>query len=171
MLLKLLVGKLRTCKWPMTNIISLKLCKALCFTKNCPNVRLWLGISQMIALLKMTLFGKRVKIKFEPSRVSIFLPECLVSQVSQEAHGRLLSGHDGIYKTKECLLQCYYWLGMDANISNTFNIVTAARFAKKTVSQDQHWCLLCHWPLSQTNQFMPTSLDHSELQVMASKWF
>ena len=60
---------------------------------------------------------KRVKRKFEPSRVVIFLPESLVSQVLQEAHGHLLSGHDGIYKTKEHLLQCYYWLGMDADIT------------------------------------------------------
>ena len=60
---------------------------------------------------------KRVKRKFEPSRVVIFLPESLVSQVLQEAHGHLLSGHDGIYKAKECLLQCYYWPGMDADIA------------------------------------------------------
>jgi len=60
---------------------------------------------------------KRVKRKFEPSRVVIFLPESLVPQVLQEAHGHLLSGHDGIYKTKERLLQCYYWPGMDSDIS------------------------------------------------------
>ena len=60
---------------------------------------------------------RRVKRKFEPSRVVIFLPESLVSQVLQEAHRHLLSGHDGIYKTKECLLQCYYWPGMDSDIA------------------------------------------------------
>ena len=58
---------------------------------------------------------KRVKRNFEPSRVVIFLTESLVSQVLQEAHWHLLSGHDGIYKTKERLLRCYYWLGMDAD--------------------------------------------------------
>jgi hypothetical protein len=34
-----------------------------------------------------------------------------------EAHGQLLTGHDGIYKTKECLMQCFYWPGMDADIT------------------------------------------------------
>ena len=39
----------------------------------------------------------------------------LVPEVLSEAHGNLLVGHDGIYKTKERLLQCYYWPGMDAD--------------------------------------------------------
>ncbi len=34
-----------------------------------------------------------------------------------EAHGQLLTGHDGIYKTKERLIQCFYWPGMDADIA------------------------------------------------------
>jgi hypothetical protein len=35
-----------------------------------------------------------------------------------DAHGSQLVGHNGIYKTKEHLLQCYYyWPGMDANIA------------------------------------------------------
>ena len=60
----------------------------------------------------------RVKRKFEPSRVVIFLPENLIEPVLQEAHGHLMSGHDGIFKTKERLFQCYYWPGMDKDISN-----------------------------------------------------
>ena len=43
----------------------------------------------------------RVKWKFEPSRVIIFLPENLIEPVLQEAHGHLMSGHDDIFKTKE----------------------------------------------------------------------
>ena len=34
-----------------------------------------------------------------------------------EAHGELLTGHDGIYKTKERLMQCFYWPGMDADVA------------------------------------------------------
>jgi len=59
---------------------------------------------------------RRIKRQFEPSRVVIFLPHQLVQQVLQDAHGQLLTGHDGIYKTKERIFQCYYWPGMDADI-------------------------------------------------------
>ncbi len=54
-----------------------------------------------------------IKLQFEPSQVVIFLPALLVLEVLAEAHGNLFIGHDGIYKTKEHLLQCYYWPGMD----------------------------------------------------------
>ena len=64
------------------------------------------------------LVWKRVKRKYEPSRVVIFLPETLIESVLQDAHGHLLSGHDGIFKTKERLFQCFYWPGMDTDIAN-----------------------------------------------------
>ena len=54
--------------------------------------------------VKNDLIWMRVKQKFEPDRVIIFLPENLITPVLQEAHGHLLSGHDGIFKTKEKLL-------------------------------------------------------------------
>ncbi len=52
------------------------------------------------------LIWRRIKRQFEPSRVVLFLPATLVSQALSEAHGELLTGHDGIYKTKERLMQC-----------------------------------------------------------------
>ncbi len=61
---------------------------------------------------------RRIKRQLEPSHVVIILPQTLVNDVLQEAHGHLLTGHDGIYKTKERIFQCYYWPGMDANISD-----------------------------------------------------
>jgi hypothetical protein len=60
---------------------------------------------------------RRIKRQFEPSRVVIFLPASLVPEALSDAHGNLLVGHDGIYKTKERLLQCFYWPGMDADIA------------------------------------------------------
>jgi hypothetical protein len=60
---------------------------------------------------------RRIKRQFEPSLVVIFLPQALVNEVLQEAHGHLLTGHDGVYKTKERIFQCHYWPGMDADIS------------------------------------------------------
>jgi len=63
------------------------------------------------------LVWKRVKRKYEPSRVVIFLPESLIEDALKDAHGHLLTGHDGIFKTKERLFQCFYWPGMDQDIS------------------------------------------------------
>ncbi len=58
-----------------------------------------------------------IKRQFEPSRVVIFLPASLKQEALADANGNLLVGHDGIYKTKERLLQCFYWPGMDADIA------------------------------------------------------
>ncbi len=60
---------------------------------------------------------RRIKRQFEPSRVVIFLPASLKQEALSDTHGNLLVGHDGIYKTKERLLQCFYWPGMDADIA------------------------------------------------------
>jgi len=60
---------------------------------------------------------RRIKRQFEPSRVIIFLPASLKQQALVDAHGNQLVGHDGIYKTKERLFQCYYWPGMDTDIA------------------------------------------------------
>ena len=64
------------------------------------------------------LVWRRIKRPYEPSRVVIFLPESMISEAIREAHGQLLSGHDGIFKTKERLYQCFYWPGMDTDIAN-----------------------------------------------------
>ena len=64
------------------------------------------------------LVWKRVKRKYEPSRVVIFLPESLVEAALKDAHGHLLTGHNGVFKTKERLFQCYYWPGMDKDIAD-----------------------------------------------------
>ena len=61
---------------------------------------------------------RRIKRQFEPSRVVIFLPQSLVTEVLQDAHGHLLTGHDGVYKTKERIFQCFYWPGMDSSIND-----------------------------------------------------
>ncbi len=60
-----------------------------------------------------------IKQQFKPSHVVIFivLPASLVSDVLADAYGNLFCGKDGIYRTKEYLLQCYYWPGMDADIA------------------------------------------------------
>ncbi len=51
----------------------------------------------------------------------------LVPEALTEAHGELLTGHDGIYKTKERLMQCFYWPGMDADIAAHLKAATVAK--------------------------------------------
>ncbi len=47
----------------------------------------------------------------------IFLPASLKQEALTDAHSSQLIGHDGIYKTKQHLLQCFYLPGMDADIA------------------------------------------------------
>ena len=46
------------------------------------------------------------------------VPQSLAAELVTEAHGQRLTGHDGIAKTKERLLQSYYWPNMDADVAN-----------------------------------------------------
>ena len=58
----------------------------------------------------------RIKRYQSPSRVVLFLPQTMIHSAISDAHGQHLTGHDGSFKTKERLLQCYYWPGMDKDI-------------------------------------------------------
>ena len=59
----------------------------------------------------------RVKNENGP-KVVILVPESLIPLILQEAHGHLLTGHDGLCKTKARISQNYFWPGMDKNISD-----------------------------------------------------
>ena len=50
-------------------------------------------------------------------RVVILAPNKIIPEILKEAHGHILSGHDGLMKTKERILQSYYWPGMDNDIT------------------------------------------------------
>ena len=60
---------------------------------------------------------KRSKRPNEAPRVVISpLPHCLIPSVLQEAHGTLLSSDDCKLKTKEQVVQCHFWPGMETDI-------------------------------------------------------
>ncbi len=86
-----------------------------------------------------------IKQQFEPSRVVIFLPASLKQDSLTDTHGSQLVGHGGIYKTKERLLQCFYWPGMDADIT--------------THLKSCHRCQLCR-----PDNLLPPALLSSLLQ-------
>ncbi len=48
--------------------------------------------------------------------VVIMAPADIIPNILSEAHGHILAGHDGILKTKERILQLYYWPSMDQDI-------------------------------------------------------
>jgi transposase InsO family protein len=50
-------------------------------------------------------------------RSVLLLPQSLAAAVVQEAHGQLLTGHDGIAKTRERILQSYYWPNIDRDVT------------------------------------------------------
>ena len=62
-------------------------------------------------------------------RTVLLLPTSLAPEVVQEAHGQLLTGHNGITQTKERLLQSYYWPTMD------YDVTTHVRACQKCQSR------------------------------------
>ncbi len=74
---------------------------------------------------------KRFKRPNEPSRVLLMLPRSMRPAAIQDAHGTPLSGHDGVYKTKERLLQTYWWLAMDKDIDEHIKSCHRCQMRKK----------------------------------------
>ena len=52
----------------------------------------------------------------EPDQVVLFAPPTMRDTILHEAHGAALSRHRGTLKTKERILQSYFWPGMDQDI-------------------------------------------------------
>jgi len=52
-----------------------------------------------------------------PARTVLVVPAAHVDQLIHETHGALMAGHEGITKTKERLLQSYFWPNMDKDIA------------------------------------------------------
>jgi transposase InsO family protein len=65
--------------------------------------------------LEDDILWKRISHKEQPV---VMLPRRLIQTVLQRAHGDNLSGHNGIFQTKQRLLQSYYWSGMDTDIQD-----------------------------------------------------
>jgi hypothetical protein len=59
----------------------------------------------------------------------LFVQHVLKQAFIQEAQGQLLTGHDGISKTKEMIKESYFWPNMDADIAE--HIKACQRCQKK----------------------------------------
>ena len=80
---------------------------------------------------------KRIKRQGEPSRVVLFLPHTMTSRVIKDAHGHILAGHDGLFKTKERIMQCYYWPCMDKDINDHIQQCHQCQLRKKNPNLHQ----------------------------------
>jgi hypothetical protein len=58
------------------------------------------------------------------------VPETMVNKLLTGMHGDMLYGHEGQNKTKERILQSYWWRGMDQDINIFCQNVTNARKQK-----------------------------------------
>ncbi len=117
------------------------------------------------------LVWRRIKCQFEPSGVVLFLPASLTTNAMTEAHGELLTGHDGIYKTKEHLMQCFYWPGMDADIAA--HLKSCYRCQLGAVMIDPHPRCCHHYPYlpNQVSEFMRISSAHSKPRTRVKSSF
>ena len=59
---------------------------------------------------------KRLGISHQHRSV-LLVPQHLIPDILHEAHGHLLAGHFGVSKTKQRLLQSYYWVNMEKDIT------------------------------------------------------
>jgi hypothetical protein len=53
----------------------------------------------------------------QQNRSVLLVPQHLIKEILSESHGHLLAGHFGINKTKQRILQSYYWPNMDKDIT------------------------------------------------------
>ena len=56
---------------------------------------------------------RRLRLVGQPDRVVMYAPPSMRQEILAEAHGFALSGHGGQLKTKERVMQTFYWPGMD----------------------------------------------------------
>jgi hypothetical protein len=64
-------------------------------------------------------------------RSVLLVPQHLIPDILHEAHGHLLSGHFGVKKTKQRLLQSYYWPNMERDITEHLGRCDKYQLTKK----------------------------------------
>jgi len=97
------------------------------------NSKIWSAIKglAMDCFVEDGIIWKRIKRQGEPSRVVLFIPRNMVPGILKDAHGHLLTGHDGLFKTKERIMQCYYWPCMDKDINEHLQQCHQCQMRKK----------------------------------------
>ena len=87
----------------------------------------------------------------------IVVPASIVKQLMSEVHGNIMYGHEGQYKTKERIIQSYWWPGMDNSINR--HLKSCDRFQKTKKEKRQTTNFVS--PLPQCT--MPSQRIHMDL--------
>ncbi len=70
-------------------------------------------------------------------RSVLMVPQHLIPNILREAHGQFLAGHFGVSKTKERLLQSYYWPNMEKDISEHLQRCDRCQITRKKVASPE----------------------------------
>ena len=62
------------------------------------------------------LLWRRLHRPGEADRVVLYAPPDFRADILEQAHGVALAGHDGQLKTKERIMQTYFWPGLDGDV-------------------------------------------------------
>ena len=105
-----------------------------------------------------SIIWKRLQRPNKAPLVVIYLPLRLIPSVLQEAHCTLLSGKNGILKTKERVMPCYFWPGIVSDIQQHIQQCTSARCVAVNFWMPRTHS--SHYPSAlNLNESTPTSLD------------
>jgi hypothetical protein len=129
------------------------------YNRQLPSTSVMQGLVKLYAndcFMENGLLWRRLKRQGDTAHIVLFVPESMKIDVLKEAHGGQFTGHDGIFKTKERILHCYYWPGMDKDI-NDF-IKRCHKCQQRTKSTTPHTELQ---PLPQCSQ--PNQRIHADL--------
>ena len=85
------------------------------------------------------------------------VPASIVKQLMSEVHGNIMYGHEGQYKTKERIIQSYWWPGMDNSINRHLKSCDRCQKTKKEKRQTTNFVS----PLPQCT--MPSQRIHMDL--------
>ena len=91
------------------------------YNRQLPSTSVMQGLVKLYAndcFMENGLLWRRLKRQGDTAHIVLFVPESMKMDILQEAHGGQFTGHDGIFKTKERILNCYYWPGMDKDIND-----------------------------------------------------
>ena len=91
------------------------------------------------------------------TKTLLLVPKQYREELIKEAHGTLLTGHDGIFKTKARLMESYFWPNMEKDVSN--HIIRCLRCQARKTRDRPEPHLLSPLPLcSEPNQRMHMDL-------------
>ena len=91
------------------------------YNRQLPSTSVMQGLVKLHAndcFMENGLLWRRLKRQGDTAHLVLFVPESMKMEILKEAHGGQFTGHDGIFKTKERILNCYYWPGMDKDIND-----------------------------------------------------